>query len=46
MKKEVYLAIRYLFRGKTRHISFIGVISCIAIALGVATLIVVIFKGF
>jgi len=48
MKKEVYLAIRYLFRGKTRHISFIGVISCIAIALGVATLIVVIsvMNGF
>ncbi len=42
------MARRYLFRGKARHISFIGVISCLGIALGVATLIVVIsvMNGF
>lgn len=39
---------RYLFRGKKRHISFIGIASCLGVALGVATLIVVIsvMNGF
>lgn len=48
MKSELYLAWRYLFRGKTRHISFIAMVSCMGIALGVATLIVVIsvMNGF
>jgi lipoprotein-releasing system permease protein len=40
MKTEIYLARRYLFRGKARHVSFIGVISCLGIILGVATIIV------
>jgi len=42
MMLELYLARRYLFRGKAKHISFIGVISCIGIILGVATVIVAI----
>lgn len=42
MIPELFLARRYLFRGKARHISFIGIVSCVGIALGVATLIVVI----
>ena len=48
MIPELFLAWRYLFRGKARHISFIGIISCLGIALGVATLIVVIsvMNGF
>jgi len=48
MIPELFLARRYLFRGKARHISFIGVVSCLGIALGVATLIVVIsvMNGF
>ena len=48
MIPELYLAWRYLFRGGARHISFIGVVSCVGIALGVATLIVVIsvMNGF
>ncbi|MFH1505157.1 MAG: ABC transporter permease [Candidatus Omnitrophota bacterium] len=48
MKTELYLAWRYLFRGKARHISFIGIVSCLGIALGVATLIIVIsvMNGF
>lgn len=46
--KALYLAGRYLFRGKAKHISFIGVVSCLGIALGVATLIIVIsvMNGF
>lgn len=42
------LAWRYLFRGKAHHVSFIGVISCLGVALGVATLIVVmsVMNGF
>ena len=45
---EFYLARRYLFRGKAKHLSFIGIISCIGVALGVATLIIVIsvMNGF
>lgn len=48
MIPELFLARRYLFRGKARHISFIGVVSCLGIALGVATLIIVIsvMNGF
>ncbi|MBP7088564.1 MAG: ABC transporter permease [Candidatus Omnitrophica bacterium] len=48
MKPQLYLAWRYLFRGKTQHISFIAMVSCVGIALGVATLIVVIsvMNGF
>lgn len=48
MMTELFLARRYLFRGKARHISFIGVISCLGVALGVGTLIVVIsvMNGF
>ena len=42
MRFEFYLARRYLFRGKAKHISFIGVISCIGVILGVATVIVAI----
>lgn len=45
---ELYLAKRYLFRGKAKHISFISVISCLGVALGVAALIIVIsvMNGF
>ena len=45
---EFYLARRYLFRGKAKHLAFIGIISCIGVALGVGTLIVVIsvMNGF
>lgn len=48
MKTEVFLAARYIFRGKARHVSFIGIISCLGVTLGVATLIVVIsvMNGF
>ncbi len=48
MIPELFLARRYLFRGQSRHISFIGIVSCLGIALGVATLIVVIsvMNGF
>lgn len=46
--KTFYLAQRYLFRGNAKHLSFIGIISCLGIALGVATLIIVIsvMNGF
>lgn len=40
MGTELYLAWRYLFRGGEKHISFIGVISCCGVILGVATVIV------
>ncbi len=40
MLTEIFLAFRYLFRGKARHVSFIGIISAIGIVLGVATVIV------
>ncbi|MFA5272128.1 MAG: ABC transporter permease [Candidatus Omnitrophota bacterium] len=48
MKQELYLAKRYLFRGKAKHISFISVISCLGVALGVAALIIVmsVMNGF
>lgn len=40
MKTEIFLARRYLFRGKARHVSFIGIISCLGLILGVAALII------
>ena len=40
MISEFFLARRYLFRGGARHVSFIGVISCLGIILGVASLII------
>lgn len=40
MLTEIYLARRYIFRGRSRHISFIGIISCLGIAVGVAALII------
>ena len=48
MITELFLAQRFLFRGRARHISFIGIVSCLGIALGVATLIIVIsvMNGF
>jgi lipoprotein-releasing system permease protein len=48
MVVEFYLARRYLFRGKAKHISFISIVSCLGVALGVGTLIVVIsvMNGF
>ena len=48
LKTEIFLALRYLFRGKARHISFISVISCMGVMVGVATLIVVmsVMNGF
>jgi lipoprotein-releasing system permease protein len=48
MKTELYLATRYFFRGKAKHISFISIISCLGVMLGVATLIIVIsvMNGF
>lgn len=39
MRTEFFLAWRYLFRGKAKHVSFIGVVSCLGIILGVATVI-------
>ncbi|MCM8831900.1 MAG: ABC transporter permease [Candidatus Omnitrophica bacterium] len=39
---EFFLASRYIFRGKARHVSFISIVSCLGVALGVAALIVVI----
>jgi len=41
------LARRYLFRGKARHVSFIGIFSCLGIIIGVASIIVAlsIFNG-
>ncbi|MFH1772246.1 MAG: ABC transporter permease [Candidatus Omnitrophota bacterium] len=40
MKREFFLAWRYLFRGQKRHISFIGIVSCLGIIIGVCALIV------
>ncbi|MBD3246277.1 MAG: FtsX-like permease family protein [Candidatus Omnitrophica bacterium] len=40
MRTEFYLARRYLFRGKTKHVSFIGIVSCAGVMLGVASVIV------
>lgn len=45
---EFYLARRYFLRGAAKHISFISVISCLGVALGVFALIVVmsVMNGF
>ena len=40
MLTEFFLARRYIFRGRHRHISFIGIISCFGIAIGVWALII------
>lgn len=40
MKRELHLAGRYLFRGKARHISFIGVAACLGVSIGIAALII------
>lgn len=48
MRVDFFLAWRYLFRGKAHHIPLISVVSCAGIALGVATLIIVmsVMNGF
>jgi len=48
MFASFYLARRYFLRGRAKHISFISVISCLGVALGVFALIVVIsvMNGF
>lgn len=48
MFTNFYLAGRYFLRGRARHISFISIISCLGVALGVFALIVVIsvMNGF
>jgi lipoprotein-releasing system permease protein len=48
MRVELFLAWKYLFRGKARHISFISIVACIGVILGVSTLVVVIsvMNGF
>ncbi len=48
MREIVFLSLRYLLRGKKRHISLISVLSTIGITIGVATLIVVmsVMNGF
>ena len=45
---ELFLAWRYLFKGRSRQLSFISVVSCLGMMLGVATLIIVIsvMNGF
>jgi len=48
MKLEVWLAFRYVFRNRSRHISFISLVSLAAVSLGVAALVIVIavMSGF
>jgi len=48
MFASFYLARRYFLRGAAKHISFISIISCLGVALGVFALIVVIsvMNGF
>lgn len=48
MNAQWLLARRYLFKGRARHISFIGVIACLGVTVGVAALIIVIsvMNGF
>lgn len=48
MRVELFLAWRYLFRGQAHHISFISIIACAGIVLGVATLVIVtsVMNGF
>ncbi len=40
MFNEIFLARRYLFRGKAKHVSFIGLVSCLGLILGVAAIII------
>lgn len=40
MITEFFLALRYLFRGKAKHVSFIGIMSCLGVILGVAAVLV------
>jgi len=48
MKVEFWLAYKFIFRGKSKHISFISWISFLGLALGVCVLIVVlgVMNGF
>jgi len=48
MKRHIRLALRYIFKGKIKHISFISIVSVLGIAVGVSALIVVIsvMNGF
>ncbi len=48
MRQELFLARRYTFRGRAKHISFISIVSCLGVGVGVAALIVVIsvMNGF
>lgn len=48
MKEIFFLSLRYLFRGKRRHFSFLSILSGVGISIGVATLVVVIsvMNGF
>lgn len=48
MKLEAWLAFRYVFRNRSRHISFISLVSLAAVSLGVAALVIVIavMSGF
>ncbi|OQX80535.1 MAG: hypothetical protein B6D56_04880 [Candidatus Omnitrophica bacterium 4484_70.1] len=48
MRTILFLSLRYLFKGKAKHISFISIISCLAVAVGISTLIIVIsvMNGF
>ncbi len=45
---ELFLAQRYLFRGKRRHLSLVSIMAVAGIALGVATLVIVtsVMNGF
>ncbi|HDN86479.1 MAG: hypothetical protein DRP68_04075 [Candidatus Omnitrophota bacterium] len=48
MRVELFLAQRYLFRGKRRHFSLVSIMAVTGIALGVATLVIVtsVMNGF
>jgi len=48
MKVEFWLACKFIFRGKSKHISFISCVSFLGLALGVCALIVVlgVMNGF
>lgn len=48
MNSQILLAKRYLFRGKAKHISFISLVACLGITLGIGTLIIVmsVMNGF
>jgi lipoprotein-releasing system permease protein len=48
MKTLFWLALRFIFKNKKKHISFISILSCLGIGLGVCSLIVVlsVMSGF